>query len=217
MRLKDFSGPKYAQKICWAQIRLKWNVCFREILQSVVKKSVRNAVANYLFGGNFKKSRANITNMCAHWLWWPNFTLSFEYIRSKITASQIEDNEKRELSGKFNDLKEIWKKEIELYIEKLASRIDEEQPGPSDSQPQDEPIMLFGKPVASDLPTGNQYSIEDEIHRYKSFTNKEFKSCKLILILNICFKRLPRPAFDSKDFLGPISQKDFFGPICMSL
>lgn len=148
--------------------------------------------------------------MTAHWLWWPDVTLSFDVMLQNIRKSSIRAGEKMDLIEKLQNLKIEWGAAIEARIQQIAETLHKtETPETTESQttsqPQDEPILVFGRPIASYLPSGDQFTIVDEIYRYKTFSTAEFKNCKYSNTYTNIF------IIDLKDFLGFPFLADFIG------
>ena len=149
-------------------------------MQSAVDKTLRLSCCNYLFGANRKVSRANSANLAAHFLFWPNMTMSFEVFRELVTASAISEEEKDDIRRKTIAIGFDAITDIENLLRSVSDTIEATED--SVIEPVEvnvsRPIIICGRRVASDLPTGRRFTINDELYRYRSFSGLEFEACK---------------------------------------
>ena len=152
------------------------------MMDKACKTALRKSLITYLIGKAAGKSRiqsrANGLNLSAFFLYWPNHTMSFEELYGQIEQSCLLKEEKDELKSSFSDIRETWKAQIQDTIQSVAKNFEDEEEASATLSQSDEPLIICGRVIPSDLPKGARLNVDDELARYKKITAAEFASCK---------------------------------------
>ena len=101
------------------------------------------------------------------------------------------ETEKSDIKGSFCQIRDTWKTEITKTIQFVAKNFEEpDEPEPSASQ-NEEPVIICGRVIPSDLPKGARLNVDDELSRYKQITASEFTACKSYYSKYYDHKKIP--------------------------